>query len=69
MSDFPLDIHMEDHSISLDVVFPDQGEDSGAAVEEETLPTVEEIVPRYPDAKPEFHKVCEVVTGRDLNLQ
>lgn len=35
MSCLPSDIHMEDHSIPLDVVFPDHGEDAEAAVEVE----------------------------------
>lgn len=45
-------------------MFPIQRKDIVVAVEEETLPSVEEIVPRYPDAKPNFHKTPEVVTER-----
>lgn len=53
---------MEDHSIPLDVIFPDKGEGAAVAVEDETLPTVEEVVPQYPDAKPNFYKASKLVS-------
>lgn len=43
MSNLSCDIHMEDYSVPLYVVFHDQGEDVTVAVEEETLPIVEEL--------------------------
>nr|XP_009597861.1 uncharacterized protein LOC104093758 isoform X1 [Nicotiana tomentosiformis] len=60
----PSDIHMEDHSIPLDIIFPDQGEDGGIIAEEESLPIVEKIVPRCPNAKTDLQKAPEVVTER-----
>lgn len=64
MSNFPSDVNVEDYSVPLAVVFPDQGEDVVVVAEEENRPSVEEIVPRYPGAKPDFHKSSEVVTER-----
>lgn len=62
MSNHSSNAHVEDHFVPLAIVFPDQGEDVIVTVEKETLPSIEEFVPRYPDAKPDLHKSPEVVT-------
>lgn len=64
MSNVSSETVMEDHSLPLAVVFPVYVEDGVAPVEDETLPYVEEIIPRYPDAKPDFQKSSEVVTEK-----
>lgn len=50
MSNIPSDITKENQRIPLVVV---HREDNISAVEDEALPSVEEIIPRNPDAKPD----------------
>lgn len=53
----------DSHPIPLAVVYPAREEDTITTAEEEALPSIE-IIPRYPDAKPDLQKPLEVMTEK-----
>lgn len=61
MSNIPSCVNEENQPIPLAIVFRVYGEDTIPAAEEESLPIVEEIIPRSPDAKPDLQRLPEVM--------
>nr|XP_033512042.1 uncharacterized protein LOC104096303 [Nicotiana tomentosiformis] len=64
MSNIPSDMNEGNHLIPLAVVFLVHGENTIFAVEEEAFPSVEEIIPRYPDSKLDLQRLPEVMTEK-----
>lgn len=61
MSNSTFGVNKETQPTPLDVVFPIHGGEAISTAEEEVLPSVEEIIPCNPEAKPDFQWSLEVM--------
>lgn len=64
MLNLPCDVNEETYYIPLAVLFPLHGEDVVISAEEEALPSAEEIIPCYLDAKPDLQRPPKVMTKK-----